>query len=108
MEDEKQREAHIEKIFPRDFRGNFRCALDGLAHARVTDPIYNLLAQSGVIDVALREQLASKEPRPAGRGFCKPRRNLSPLRYELPFLPALPSGASWQIFVTARSGAHHN
>ena len=41
----------------------------------------------------------SKEPRPAGRGFCKPRWNLSPLRYELPFLPALPSGASWQIFV---------
>ena len=41
----------------------------------------------------------SKEPRPAGRGFCKPRGNLSPLRYELPFLPALPSGASWQIFV---------
>ena len=42
---------------------------------------------------------ASKEPRPPGRGFCKPRGNLSPLRYELPFLPALPSGASWQIFV---------
>ena len=41
----------------------------------------------------------SKEPRPAGRGFCKPRGNLSPLRYELPFLPALPSGASWQILV---------
>ena len=41
----------------------------------------------------------SKEPRPPGRGFCKPRGNLSPLRYELPFLPALPSGASWQIFV---------
>ena len=43
----------------------------------------------------------SKEPRPAGRGFCKPRGNLSPLRYELPFLPALPSGASWQIFVNS-------
>ena len=50
---------NIEKIFPCDFRGNFKCALDGLAHARVTDPIYNLLVQSGVIDVALREQLAS-------------------------------------------------
>ena len=32
----------------------------------------------------------SKEPRPAGWGFCKPRGNSSPLRYELPFLPALP------------------
>ena len=41
----------------------------------------------------------SKEPRPAGRGFCKPRGNLSPLRYELQFLPALPSGVSWQIFM---------
>ena len=46
----------------------------------------------------------SKEPRPAGRGFCKPRGNLSPLRYELPFLPALPSGASWQIFVNGYAG----
>jgi len=45
----------------------------------------------------------SKEPRPAGRGFCKLRGNISPLRYELPFLPALPSGASWQIFVNAIS-----
>ena len=44
----------------------------------------------------------SKEPRPSGRGFRKPRGNLSSLRYELPFLPALPSGASWQIFVTVR------
>ena len=43
----------------------------------------------------------SKEPRPSRRGFCKPRGSLSPLRYELPFLPALPSGASWQIFVKA-------
>jgi hypothetical protein len=41
----------------------------------------------------------SKEPRPSRRGFCKPRGNVPPLRYGLPFLPALPSGASWQIFV---------
>ena len=41
----------------------------------------------------------SKEPRPSRWGFCKPRGNLPPLRYGLPFLPALPSGASWQIFV---------
>ena len=44
--------------------------------------------------------VVSKEPRPSRRGFCKPRGNLPPLRYGLPFLPALPSGASWQIFVT--------
>ncbi len=41
----------------------------------------------------------SKEPRLSGWGFCKPRWNLSPLRYELPFLPALPSGEEWQTFV---------
>jgi hypothetical protein len=40
-----------------------------------------------------------KEPRPSRRGFCKPRGNVPPLRYGLPFLPALPSGASWQILV---------
>ena len=41
----------------------------------------------------------SKKPRPARRGFCKPRGNLSQLRYELLFLPALPSGVSGEIFV---------
>src|SRR5262249_44406928 len=60
----------------------------------------------GVILVRELDERAglSKEPRPAGRAFCKPRGNLSPLRYELPFLPALPSGASWQIFVNASKG----
>ena len=55
--------------------------------------------RSGPIRLHSSPRFLSKEPRPAGRGFCKPRGNLSPLRYELPFLPALPSGASWQIFV---------
>ena len=51
-------------------------------------------------DVAeLHRAIESKEPRPSRLGFCKPRGNLPPLRYGLPFLPALPSGASWQIFV---------
>jgi hypothetical protein len=46
-----------------------------------------------------RSRDVSKEPRPSRRGFCKPRGKVPPLRYGLPFLPALPSGASWQIFV---------
>ena len=46
----------------------------------------------------------SKEPRPSRRGFCKPRGNVPPLRYGLPFLPALPSGASWQILVKGKGG----
>ena len=45
----------------------------------------------------------SKEPRPSRRGFCKPRESLPPLRYGLPFLPALPSGVSWQIFMNSGS-----
>ena len=49
----------------------------------------------------------SKEPRPAGRGFCKPRGSLSPLRYELPFIPALPSGASWQMLVNPTADLVH-
>jgi hypothetical protein len=49
-----------------------------------------------------RKDPESKEPRPSRRGFCKPRGNLPPLRYGLPFLPALRSGASWQTFVKIR------
>ena len=44
-----------------------------------------------------------KKPRPARRGFYKPKGSLSPIRYELPFIPALPSGASWQILVTSET-----
>jgi transposase-like protein len=44
-------------------------------------------------------RIQSEEPRPSRRGFCKPRGNVPPLRYGLPFNPALPSGASWQILV---------
>lgn len=36
------------------------------------------------------------------RRTSKPGRNWPPLRYGLPFLPALPSGASWQSFVRSR------
>jgi hypothetical protein len=45
---------------------------------------------------------ASKEPRPSRRGFCKPRGKLPPLRYGLPFIPALLGGAFWQAFVKPR------
>jgi hypothetical protein len=54
---------NIEKIFPRDFRGNFRCALDGLAHATVTDSIYDLLVEDGVIELFLRKQLTDRNVR---------------------------------------------
>jgi len=50
---------NIKQIFPHEFSDNFKCALDGLAHATVTDSIYDLLVKKNVIDLALREQLAS-------------------------------------------------
>ena len=53
----------IQRIFPRDFRDNFRCAIDGLAHGTVTDSIYDLLVKTDVIDLALREQLADRNVR---------------------------------------------
>jgi hypothetical protein len=54
---------NIERIFPKEFRDNFICALDGLAHASFTDKIYDLLITTGVIDRALREQLADRRVR---------------------------------------------
>ena len=61
------------------------------------DSMEPLFSEGEVIFV--NPDLPSKEPRPSRRGFCKPRGNVPPLRYGLPFLPALPSGASWQILV---------
>jgi len=55
--------ASVARIFPRDFKDNFRCALDGLAYAAITDSIYDLLINTGVIDLALREQLADRNVR---------------------------------------------
>ena len=43
----------IEKIFPVDLPGNFRCAITGLSYASATKPTYKLLVSSGVIDRAL-------------------------------------------------------
>jgi hypothetical protein len=50
---------HIGQIFPPEFTDNFRCALDGLSYATVSDSIYELLVKKGVIDLALSEQLAA-------------------------------------------------
>ena len=46
----------------------------------------------------------SKQPCPSGRGFWSRRIFVPPLRYGLPFLPALPSGASWQVFGESSTG----
>ena len=54
---------NIDRIFPSVFRDNFRCALDGLAHTRITDSIYDLLVKTGIFDLALREQLEDRNVR---------------------------------------------
>ena len=54
---------NIERIFPREFRDNFRCALDGLAHLTVPDSIYDLLVKTGVIDLALHEEIPDENVR---------------------------------------------
>ena len=52
--------SNIEKIFPRQFTSNFRCALGGLAYSTVTPRIYDLLVESGVLDRALREEIKER------------------------------------------------
>lgn len=46
-------EANINRVFDRDFPGNFRCALGGLPYATLTHRVYRLLADSGIVSAAL-------------------------------------------------------
>lgn len=48
--------ANVEQIFPRQFPSNFACALEGLAYASATRPIYALLVEKGVLDEAIRQE----------------------------------------------------
>lgn len=48
--------ANLEGIFPREFLANFHCALEGLAYAPATRPVYALLVESGVLELALRQE----------------------------------------------------
>jgi len=43
----------IDRIFSKDFMGNFACAIDGLAYAPASRLIYRLLLEHGILDRAL-------------------------------------------------------
>ena len=50
----------INRIFPRDFPANCVCALEGLAYAPATAPIYSLLVENGIIEMALHLDLKGR------------------------------------------------
>jgi hypothetical protein len=53
----------IASIFPDEFAINCACALNGLAYAPATRPVYGLLIESGVLDRALRRELKGRHAR---------------------------------------------
>ncbi len=55
--------ANVERMFPREFLANLHCALEGLAYAPATQPVFALLVESGVLDMALREELKGRHAR---------------------------------------------
>ena len=54
---------HVDQVFPVTFEVNAVCALDGLAYASFTREIYELLAEHGIIDRALRLELKGRSAR---------------------------------------------
>ena len=56
-------QTNIGSIFPREFLANFHCALEGLAYAPATRPIYSLLLDGGVLDFALRQESKGRHAR---------------------------------------------
>jgi hypothetical protein len=55
--------ANLDGIFPREFLANFHCALEGLAYAPATRPVYALLIESGVLEFALRQEFKGRHAR---------------------------------------------
>lgn len=54
---------NLESIFPREFLPNFHCAMEGLAYAPATRPVYALLVESGVLEFALRQESKGRHAR---------------------------------------------
>lgn len=55
--------ANLKGIFPFDFLNNFHCALEGLAYAPATRPVYALLAEGGILDFGLRQEAKGRHAR---------------------------------------------
>lgn len=54
---------NIGSIFPEEFLANFHCALEGLAYAPATSPVYSILLDGGVLDFALRQESKGRHSR---------------------------------------------
>lgn len=55
--------ARIGLIFPVEYQSNSICAIDGLAYAALSKPVYSLLAERGILDRALRYELKGRNAR---------------------------------------------
>jgi len=56
-------QGNLKGIFPFDFLNNFHCALEGLAYAPATRPVYALLAEGGILDFGLRQEAKGRHAR---------------------------------------------
>lgn len=54
---------NIERIFPEGFPDNFACAMEGLAYAPATRPIYSALRDKGVVEWALKNSPRGRHAR---------------------------------------------
>lgn len=48
---------NIQRIFPEKYTDNFLCALNGLVYERTSQPVYDMLAEAGILDRALHIEL---------------------------------------------------
>ena len=48
---------NIQHIFPEEYTENFLCAVNGLVYERTSQPVYDMLAEAGILDRALRIEL---------------------------------------------------
>lgn len=51
---------NVQKLFPVEYPDNFKMAIGGLAYARPSQPIYQLLASKGIISKALKIELEDR------------------------------------------------
>ena len=55
--------ANIKRIFPSQHLNNLMCALDGIAYANVSDTLYKLLLEKGIVDFSLPLELKGRYTR---------------------------------------------
>ncbi len=102
--DEAWLRENVQRIFAPEFQDNFRCAIDGLAHGTITNTIYDLLVEFGIIDLALQEQRLNRTVREVlieriARAFILGQEQLNSKRFEYFFqsecLEDLADASSW-------------